>query len=136
MCIARRQITFDALDDATGEVNRGRIAADRDAVRRWVGRFPDHEVHVAVEACTGWLFVCDALVAAGAVAHLAEPVETRALRGRKRRAKTDREDARWLRGMLRDGRVPGAWVPPPHLPPRGSRGRGRPTLIDARTPGV
>jgi transposase len=42
----------------------------------------------------GWLFVCDALVAAGAVAHLAEPVETRALRGRKRRAKTDREDAR------------------------------------------
>jgi hypothetical protein len=45
----------------------------------------------------GWLFVCDALVAAGAVPHSAEPVETRALRGRKRRAKTDREDARWLR---------------------------------------
>jgi hypothetical protein len=49
---------------------------------------------VAVEAYTGWLFVSDALVAAGAVAHLAEPVETRASRGRKRRAKTDREDAK------------------------------------------
>ena len=58
---------------------------------------------VAVEACTGWLFVCEALVAAGAVPHLAEPVETRALRGRKRRAKTDREDARWLRELLADG---------------------------------
>src|SRR4051794_14559350 len=134
--VHRRQITFDALDTETGEVMRGRIDASRAAVRSWAERLGDREVHVAVEACTGWLFVCDALVAAGAVAHLAEPVETRALRGRKRRAETDREGARWLRGMLRDGRVPGAWVPPPHLPPRGSRGRGRPTLIDARTPGV
>ena len=46
-------------------------------------------MHVVVEACTGWLFVCDALAAAGAVAHLAEPVETRALRGRKRRGLSD-----------------------------------------------
>src|SRR4051794_5412912 len=134
--VHRAQITFDALDTDSGEVMRGRIDATPAAVTRWASRFRGREMHVAVEACTGWLFVCDALVAAGAVAHLAEPVETRALRGRKRRAKTDREDARWLRGMLRDGRVPGAWVPPPHLPPRGSRGRGRPTLIDARTPGV
>jgi transposase len=58
-------------------------------------------VHVAVEACTGWLFVCETLVAGGAVAHLAEPVKTRALRGRKRRAETDREDARWLRAACR-----------------------------------
>ena len=55
------------------------------------------EVHVAVEAGTGWLFVCEALRESGAVAHLAEPAETSALRGPKRRAKTDREDARWLR---------------------------------------
>jgi transposase len=68
-------------------------------------------VHVAVEACTGWLFVCDALVAAGAVAHLAEPVETRALRGRKRHATTHREGARWLRELLTDGRLPEAWRP-------------------------
>jgi hypothetical protein len=72
---------------------RGRIDATPAAVKRWARRFDGREVHVAVEACTGWLFVCDALVAAGAVAHLAEPVETRALRGRKRRAKTDREGA-------------------------------------------
>jgi hypothetical protein len=44
--------------------------------------------------------------------HLAEPVETRALRGRKRRAKTDREDARWLRELLAEGRLPEAWIPP------------------------
>ena len=83
--VHRAQITFDALDTATGEVSRGRIGATPAAVGGWAKRFGGCEVHVAVEACTGWLFVCDALVASGAVAHLAEPVETRALRGRKRR---------------------------------------------------
>ena len=86
-----------------------------------------------MEACTGWLFVCDALVAAGAVAHLAEPVETRALRGRKRRAKTDREDARWLRELLAEGRLPEAWIPPEHVRQWRSRARLRHTLIDERT---
>jgi hypothetical protein len=86
--VHRRQITFDELDSETGEVTRGRIDATPAAVRGWVKRFKRRDVRVAVEACTGWLFVCDALVAAGATAHLAEPVETRALRGHKRRAKT------------------------------------------------
>src|ERR687896_287490 len=82
----------------------------------------------------GWLFVCDALVAAGAVPHLAEPVETRALRGRKRRAKTDREDARWLRELLADGRLPEAWIPPEHVRQWRSRARVRHTLVDETDP--
>src|SRR5439155_23575513 len=71
--VHRAQITFDALDGGTGEVHRGRIASTPEAVRDWVARFRGMEVHVAVEAGTGWLFVCEALTAAGAVAHLAEP---------------------------------------------------------------
>jgi transposase len=120
------------LDTETGEVSRGRIDATPAAVTRWVGRFAG-EIDVAVEACTGWLFVCDALVVAGAVPHLAEPVETRALRGRKRRAKTDREDARWLRELLAEGRLPEAWIPPEHVRQWRSRARMRHTLIDERT---
>src|SRR5687768_5825836 len=131
--VHRAQITFDALDDETGELSRGRIAADPEAVRRWVERFSGREVHVAVEACTGWLFVCEALSEAGAVAHLAEPVETSALRGRKRRAKTDREDARWLRQLLAEGRLPEAWIPPPHVRQWRSGARLRHTLIGQRT---
>ena len=76
--VHRRQITFDALDTETGEVSRGRIDATPAAVGAWVSRFRGRGVRVAVEACTGWLFVCDALVSAGAEPHLAEPVETRA----------------------------------------------------------
>ena len=127
------RITFDALDSESGEVSRGRIDATPAAVARWTERFAGRAIDVAVEACAGWLFVCDALVAAGAVAHLAEPVETRALRGRKRRAKTDREDARWLRGLLADGRLPEAWIPPEHVRQWRSRARLRHTLIDERT---
>jgi hypothetical protein len=112
--VHRAQITFDALDRETGELHRGRIAATPEGVRRWVGRFPDEEIHVAVEAGTGWLFVCEALCATGAAPHLAEPAETSARRGKKRRAKTDREDARWLRTLLAEGRLPEAWIPPAH----------------------
>ena len=89
-------------------------------------------IHVAVEACTGWLFVCRALERCGAIAHLAEPVETSALRGRKRRAKTDRTDARWLRQLLCEG-LPEAWCPPEHVRQWRSRARLRNTLVDDRT---
>src|ERR687898_1023305 len=131
--VHRAQITFDALNRETGEVHRGRIQATPEAVRRWVGRFRGERVEVAVEACTGWLFVCEALRAAGAVVHLAETTETRALRGKKRRAKTDRADARWLRTLLCEGRLPEAWIPPAHVREWRTRARLRKTLIDEAT---
>ena len=58
---------------------------------------------------------------------------TSALRGRKRRAKTDREDARWLRTLLGEGRLPESWIPPEHVRRWRSRSRLRKTLIDERT---
>jgi len=73
----RSQITFDVLDRESGEVNRGRIPATPAAVGDWAARFPGREVHVAVEAGTGWWFVHQALAGAGAVCHLAEVAETR-----------------------------------------------------------
>jgi transposase len=71
--------------------------------------------------------------AGGAVPHLAEPAETSALRGKKRRAKTDREDARWLRTLLCEGRLPEAWIPPAHVREWRTRTRLRKTLVDERT---
>ncbi len=113
--IHRSQITFDALDRDSGEIRRGRIDSTPTAVSQWVERFPGRELHVALEACTGWFFVCEALAAAGATAHLADPAETRTRRSTKQRAKTDREDARWLRTLLDEGRLPEAWIPPAHI---------------------
>jgi hypothetical protein len=42
-----------------------------------------------VEGCAGWRYVAEELAAAGIAAHLAEPADTAARRGRKRHAKTD-----------------------------------------------
>ena len=94
--IHRKQITFDYLDLDSGEVSRGQVApADREHLRAWLTRFDDgDEVALAAEACTGWRYVIEEMQRAGVAAHLAEPADTAAARGRKQRAKTDRADAR------------------------------------------
>jgi transposase len=131
--IHRAQITFDSLDAQSGEVVTGRIPGTPEAVEQWVARFPGKEVHVAFEAGTGWYFVARALERAGAVPHLAEIAETRARRGSKRRAKTDRQDARWLRTLLSEGRLPEAWIPPDHICWLRTRTRLRKKLSDEHT---
>src|SRR5215813_14435764 len=115
--IHRKQITFDYLDTVTGEVNRGQIApADRAHVRAWLARFAGCEdAAFAVEGCCGWRYVAEELAAAGIGAHLGEPADTAALRGRKRHAKTDKTDARHLRALLAEGRLPECWIPPPQI---------------------
>jgi hypothetical protein len=102
----RRQITFDYAVRETGEVARGRIApADRDGLRLWLARLGDQGGDFVVERCTGWRFVVEELQAAGYAAHVAEPTQTAALKGNKKRAKTDRCDAQHLRELLAQGRV-------------------------------
>ncbi|HYA53795.1 MAG TPA: IS110 family transposase [Streptosporangiaceae bacterium] len=115
--IHRKQITFDYLDTVTGEVKRGQIApADREHVRAWLARFAGRDdVAFAVEGCAGWRYVSEELAAAGVAAHLGEPADTATLRGRKRHAKTDKTDARHLRTLLAEGRLPECWIPPEHI---------------------
>ncbi|WP_028066551.1 IS110 family transposase [Solirubrobacter soli] len=129
----RAQITADWLDTASGEVSRARIApADRVGVRRFAGRFHGQQLEVALEATTGWRFVVEELQATGARVHLAEPAETAARRGTKKRAKSDRADARHLRELLMVGRLPESWIPPAHLLDLRARVRLRHTLVDVR----
>jgi transposase len=117
MDIHRRQITFDYLDTETGQVCRGQISpADREHLRAWLARFAGRDdVAFAVEGCAGWRYVAEELAAAGITAHLAEPADTAARRGRKRHAKTDKTDARHLRMLLAEGRLPECWIPPGHI---------------------
>jgi transposase len=112
--IHRKQLTFDYLDTVTGEVKRGQIIpADRAHLRAWLARFAGRgDVAFAMEGCTGWRYVAEELAAAGVMAHLAEPADTAAARGRKRHAKTDKTDSRHLRQLLAEGRLPECWIPP------------------------
>ena len=129
----RAQITAEWIDTDTGEVSRARVApALRPDVRRFVKRFAGQRLEVALEATTGWRFVVEELRAIGADVHLAEPAETAARRGNKKRAKTDRADARHLRELLMIGRLPESWIPPEHLLDLRARVRLRHTLVDQR----
>ena len=115
--IHRKQITFDYPGTMTGEVKRGQIApADRAHLRAWLARFTGwDDVAFAVEGCTGWRYVAEELAAAGIGAHVGEPADTAALRGRKRHAKTDKTDSRHLRTLLAEGRLPECWIPPAQI---------------------
>src|SRR6266536_604016 len=91
--VHRKQITYKALDRETGEVKRGRIApAARADVREWLARFAGREAEFVLEGTTGWRFVVEGIKLAGHTPHLADPAETAAKRGRKRRAKPDHAD--------------------------------------------
>jgi transposase len=132
--VHRAQITFDWIDRNSGETHRGRIApATRVGLRAWLGKLPGAEGAFAVEGWTGWRFVVEELQAAGLVAHLAEPAETSSLRGPKRRAKTDRTDARLLRELLEQGRLPSSPIPPAWIGDLRTTVRLRKTLVDQRT---
>lgn len=113
--VHRSQLTFDYLDSASGEVSAGKVRpATRLALRCWLEeRFAGRDdVAFVVEGCTGWRFVVEELARMGIEAHVAEPADTATLRGHKKRPKTDRADARHLRELLAQGRVPESWIPP------------------------
>ena len=53
--VHRRQITYDWVDRATGEAQRGQITpATRQVLGEWLGELPGGDGHLAVEGCTGW----------------------------------------------------------------------------------
>src|SRR4051795_2104876 len=129
----RGQITAEWIETETGEVSRARVSpAHREPVRRFLSRFRGRELEVALEATTGWRFVVEELRAIRAGVHLAEPAETSARRGSKKRAKSDRADARHLRELLMIGRLPESWIAPDHILDLRARVRLRHTLSEQR----
>jgi len=130
----RAQISAEWMDTITGEISRARVApADRAAVRAFLKQFHGEPLEVALEATTGWRFVVEELKQVGAEVHLAEPAEASALKGKKKRAKTDWADARHLRELLLIGRLPESWIPPAHILDLRARVRTRHLLSHQRT---
>jgi len=132
--IHRSQITFKTLDLRSGEVRRGRVSpATREALGEWLEPFAGLDAHFALEGTTGWRFVVEEIERAGHRAHLADPAETAAKRGRKRRAKTDNADCDLQLKLLLAGELPESWIPPAHILELRTRVRMRKVLVDQRT---
>ena len=131
--VHRQQITFDYVDD-DGLVHWGQIRpATRARLRDWLAKHcPYGDGEFAVEGCTGWRYVSEELAVAGARVHMGDPAEIAALRGPKKRAKTDRSDARLLRTLLLEGRFPESWIPPAHVMEVRTLGRLYCALMDER----
>jgi transposase len=132
--VHRSQVTYKLLDRDTGELCRGRIApATRAEVGSWLRQFAECRAEFAVEGTTGWRFVVEEIERAGHRARLADPAETAARRGRKRRAKTDDADCDLQLRLLLAGELPESWIPPAHILELRTLVRLRKTLIDQRS---
>jgi transposase len=132
--VHRRQITFRTLELASGESRRGRVSpVARQPLRAWLEQFAGMETEFVLEGTTGWRFVVEEIERTGHRARLADPAETAARRGRKRRAKTDQSDCELQLRLLLAGQLPEAWIPPAHILELRTRVRLRKTLIDQRT---
>jgi len=131
--VHRQQITFDYVDD-DGLVRWGQIRpATRKTLRGWLAEHcPDGDAEFALEGCTGWRYIAEELATAGVGVHLGDPAEIAVARGPKKRAKTDRADARLLRTLLLQGRFPESWIPPAHVLEIRTLGRLYCTLMDQR----
>ncbi|MGH9025837.1 MAG: IS110 family transposase [Acidimicrobiia bacterium] len=120
------------LNAETGEVVEARFSADRESLARWAERWQDRLEAVAIEATTGWRWVWRELAEQGFDVRLAEPVQSRALLGRRRSAKTDRFDARWLARLLAKEMLPESWIPPVEIQQLRDRTRLRKALAEDR----
>jgi hypothetical protein len=125
----RAQITVEWIDTSTGEVSRARLApAHRAHVRRFLGRFSNEELEVALEATTGWRFVVEELRQVGARVHLAERGQAGDQEARQERPRGRPAPARAVDGR----RLPESWIPPAHILDLRARVRLRHTLSEQR----
>jgi hypothetical protein len=120
------------LDPESGEVREERFSADRDSLCRWAQGWRGRVAAVAIEATTGWRWVTRDLGAQGFEVRLPEPVQARALLGRRRSTKTDRLDAHWLARLLAKETLPESWIPPAEIQQLRDRTRLRKALADDR----
>jgi transposase len=100
------------LDPESGEVVQQRLPATREGLAGWASELDGRVIAVAIEATCGWRWVVRELQTRGIEVRLAEPAQARALQGKKRKAKTDKLDARWLVLLLAKQMLPSSWLPP------------------------
>jgi transposase len=120
------------FDPESGGVVEKRFSADRESLEEWADEWRGRVVAVAIEATTGWRWVWRELAGRGFEVRLAEPVQARALLGRRRSAKTDRLDARWLARLLAKEMLPASWIAPVEIQRLRDRTRLRKALAEGQ----
>jgi transposase len=121
------------LDPGEGEIVEERFKASREALLAWAQKWDGELDALAVEATTGWRWVARELQARGIEVLLTDPGQASALQGNRKRAKTDRLDARWLVTLLAREMLPEAWLAPEEIQRLRDKTRLRKALAIALT---
>ena len=121
------------LNADNGEITEERFKASRKALTVWIAKWHGQITVVALEATTGWRWVARELQARGIEVRLTDPGQASALQGNRKRAKTDRLDARWLVLLLARELLPDAWLPPEDIQRLRDQTRLRKALADDHT---
>ena len=129
--IHKHSLQAVVLDGESGELAEQRLAG-QEQLADWAMRCRGRLAAVAIEATTGWRWVARELQAAGFDVRLVDPGQAKALQGRKKRAKTDRLDCRWLCVLLAKEMLPQAWLPPDEIQRLRDQTRLRKALADDR----
>jgi transposase len=131
--IHKRTFQAAVLDAESGETSERRFGATREELNDWAMPLRGRVAAVAIEATTGWRWVWRELSALGFDVRLVDPAQAKALRGRTRRAKTDRLDARWLCLLLAKAMLPESWLSPAEIQELRDQTRLRKALAEDRT---
>src|SRR5438477_10915528 len=108
----RRTSQLVALDEGGQVTFKRNVASERTAIMEALGRLQG-PTEVVFEATWGWGWLADLLVEMGIPAHMAHPLQTRAIA--TARVKNDAIDARTLAHLLRTNLLPEAWIAPPEV---------------------
>jgi transposase len=110
--VHKDMIAFSHLDAAGDELHAGELAAEgADLLSMLRAVTEGREVHVAMEASGGMLWLYDLLVKelGARYVHVAQPRRIRAIANSQE--KNDANDAYWLAYYTFEGRLPEAWIP-------------------------
>jgi len=130
-CDAHKHYSVFALANEKGPIGRPiRVEHDRALFRRFLADLPAG-TPIAVETIGSWYWMIDAMEEAGHNPILAHARKAKLMMGQIN--KTDKLDAGGLAQLLRNGTLPGVWIPPQELRDQRELPRMRMTLVQIRT---
>jgi len=130
-CDAHKHYSVFALANDKGPIGRPvRVEHNRAIFRRFLEDLPERTT-IAVETIGSWYWLIDAMKEAGHNPVLTDARKAKARMGQTN--KTDKLDATGLTVLLRNGTLPGVWIPPQELRDQRELPRMRMSLVRMRT---
>jgi transposase len=130
-CDAHKRYSVFALANEKGPVGRPvRVEHDRALYRSFLDELPSG-TSIAVETIGSWYWMIDEMEAAGHNPILTHARKAKLMMGQVN--KTDKLDAAGLAQLLRNGTLPGVWIPPGELRDQRELPRMRMALVRMRT---